>query len=302
MPAQGGDNRSRLRHPEGAFLMSETDPIPRALTIAGSDSGGGAGIQADIKTFAAFGVYGASAITAVTAQNTVAVGNWLAMPPELVGEQIDAVLSDIGATAVKTGMLANAGIVSAVATALRRHDAGPIVVDPVIVSSSGRQLLDDDGVAALVSELLPLAHLVTPNLPEAEALTGASIHSWEDAKDAARRLVDMGARSAVITGGHFDDPGNATDLYFDGAAFRDFTAVRIDSPNTHGTGCTFSAAIAAGLAKGMKPSDAVALAKSYVTLAMQHAFPVGGGAGPLHHFYRYWQPTGRRYRPGVAPR
>ncbi|TAK72584.1 MAG: bifunctional hydroxymethylpyrimidine kinase/phosphomethylpyrimidine kinase [Dehalococcoidia bacterium] len=282
--------------------MSETEPIARALTIAGSDSGGGAGIQADLKTFAAYGVYGASAVTAVTAQNTLGVGDWLAMPPELVAAQIDAVLSDIGATAVKTGMLTNAAVVSAVAEALRRHDAAPIVVDPVIVSSSGARLLDDGGVAALIRELLPLAHVVTPNLPEAEALTGASIRSWDDAKDAARRLVGMGARAAVITGGHFEDPANATDLYCDGEAFRDFTAVRIDTTNTHGTGCTFSAAIAAGLAKGMQLVDAVALAKSYVTLAMQHAYPVGGGTGPLHHFYRYWQPVGRRYRPGVAPR
>ena len=282
--------------------MSETDPIARALTIAGSDSGGGAGIQADLKTFAAFGVYGASAVTAVTAQNTLAVGDWLPMPPALVAEQIDAVLSDIGASALKTGMLANAGVVSAVAAALRRHDAGPLVVDPVIVSSSGAHLLDDDGVTALARELLPLAHVVTPNLPEAETLTGKSIRSWDDAKDAARQLVEMGARSVVITGGHFDDPSNATDLYFDGEGFRDFTAVRIDTASTHGTGCTFSAAIAAGLAKGMKMVDAIALAKSYVTLAMQHAYPIGGGAGPLHHFYRYWQPVGRRYRPGVAPK
>ncbi len=282
--------------------MSETEPIARALTIAGSDSGGGAGIQADLKTFAAFGVYGASAVTAVTAQNTLGVIDWLAMPPELVRAQIDAVLSDIGATAVKTGMLANAGVVSAVAEPLRRYDAAPLVVDPVIVSSSGSRLLDDDGVDALVRELLPLALVVTPNLPEAEVLTGASIRSWDDAKDAARRLVELGARSAVITGGHFDNPRNATDLYFDGAAFRDFTAVRVDTTNTHGTGCTFSAAIAAGLAKSMKPADAVTLAKSYVTLAMQHAYPVGSGAGPLHHFFRYWQPSGPRYRPGVGPR
>ncbi len=301
MPAQGVDNRPRLRHPEGAFLMSETDTIPRALTIAGSDSGGGAGIQADLKTFAAFGVYGASAVTAVTAQNTLGVGSWLAMPPALVGEQIDVVLSDIGASAIKTGMLANAAIVSATAAALRRYDAAPVVVDPVIVSSSGRQLLDGDGVNALIRELLPLAHIVTPNLPEAETLAGASIHSWDDAKAAARRLVELGAHSVVITGGHFDSDHNATDLYFDGEAFRDFTAVRIDTTNTHGTGCTFSAAIAAGLAKGMKTADAVALAKSYVTLAMQHAYPIGGGTGPLHHFFRYWQPTGRRYRPGVKP-
>ncbi len=283
-------------------MSDDSGAAPRALTIAGSDSSGGAGIQADLKTFAAFGVYGTSAITAVTAQNTLGVGDWLAMPAALVGAQIDAVLSDIGAGAVKTGMLANAGIVEAVAAKLREHGVEMLVVDPVIVATSGVRLLDDEGVAALVRELLPLALAVTPNLPEAEALTGRTILSWDDAKGAAEQIVGMGARSVVITGGHFDGDHNATDLYYDGRGFRDFTAIRIDTPNTHGTGCTFSAAIAAGLAKGMATSDAVALAKSYVTLAMQHAYPIGQGHGPLHHFYRYWQPLGRRYRPGVAPR
>lgn len=283
-------------------MSDDSGAAPRALTIAGSDSSGGAGIQADLKTFAAFGVYGTSAITAVTAQNTLGVGDWLAMPAALVGAQIDAVLSDIGAGAVKTGMLANAGIVSTVAAKLREHGVEMLVVDPVIVATSGVRLLDDEGVAALVRELLPLALAVTPNLPEAEALTGRTILSWDDAKGAAEQIVGMGARSVVITGGHFGGDHNATDLYYDGRGFRDFTAIRIDTPNTHGTGCTFSAAIAAGLAKGMATSDAVALAKSYVTLAMQHAYPIGQGHGPLHHFYRYWQPLGRRYRPGVAPR
>ena len=283
-------------------MSDDSGAAPRALTIAGSDSSGGAGIQADLKTFAAFGVYGTSAITAVTAQNTLGVGDWLAMPAALVGAQIDAVLSDIGAGAVKTGMLANAGIVEAVAAKLREHGVEMLVVDPVIVATSGVRLLDDEGVAALVRELLPLALAVTPNLPEAEALTGRTILSWDDAKGAAEQIVGMGARSVVITGGHFGGDHNATDLYYDGRGFRDFTAIRIDTPNTHGTGCTFSAAIAAGLAKGMATSDAVALAKSYVTLAMQHAYPIGQGHGPLHHFYRYWQPLGRRYRPGVAPR
>jgi hydroxymethylpyrimidine/phosphomethylpyrimidine kinase len=283
-------------------MSDEIAAAHRALTIAGSDSGGGAGIQADLKTFAAFGVYGASAITAVTAQNTLGTSDWLAMPPELVGAQIEAVLSDIGAGAVKTGMLASAGIVSAVAAQLRAHGVDKLVVDPVISATSGARLLDDDGVAALIRELLPLALVVTPNLPEAEALTGQSIRSWGDAKGAAERIAGMGARAVVITGGHFDSDHNATDLYYDGRGFRDFTAIRIETPNTHGTGCTFSAAIAAGLAKGMATSDAVALAKSYVTLAMQHAYPIGRGHGPLHHFYRYWQPLGPRYRPGVKPK
>ncbi len=282
-------------------MTTDTDAAPRALSIAGSDSGGGAGIQADLKTFAAYGVYGASAITAVTAQNTLGVVDWQAMGAELVAAQIDAVLSDIGATAVKTGMLANSEIVVAVAAQLRAHAVGKLVVDPVIAASDGHALLDEGALPALVRELLPMALVITPNIPEAEALTGRSLRSWEDVKDAAKQIVEMGARSVVIKGGHFDDAANATDLFYDGRDLRDFTAIRIATASTHGTGCTFSAAITAGLAKGLATADAVALAKSYVTLAMQHAYPVGRGNGPLHHFYRYWQPTGRRYRAGVRP-
>jgi len=281
-------------------MQQDADSAARALTIAGSDSGAGAGIQADLKTFAAFGVYGTSAITAVTAQNTLGVGSMLALPAPLVVAQIDAVLSDIGAGAVKTGMLANAPIVREVAAALRAHGVEQLVVDPVMVATGGARLLEDDAVRALRRELLPLALVVTPNVAEAEALTGRAISSWAEAKDAAAQIVRMGARTVVITGGHFEKAGNATDLFFDGAAYRDYTAVRIDSRHTHGTGCTFSAAIAAGLAKGISLRDAIALAKSYVTLAIQHAYPIGSGQGPVHHFYRYWQPTGVRYRPGVA--
>ena len=277
------------------------DLAPRALTVAGSDSGGGAGIQADLKTFSAFGVYGASAITAVTAQNTRGVDAVLPIPPALVASQIDAVLSDIGADAVKTGMLANAPIVRAVAMSLRSHGVDNLVVDPVMLSKSGAALLDDDAIDALKRELLPLALIVTPNRPEAEALAGHAIDTWDDAKQAARELVAMGARSAVIKGGHFEG-ANATDLFYDGASFRDYTAVRVDSTSTHGTGCTFAAAIAAGVAKGLQLTDAIAQAKSYVTLAIQHAYPVGHGVGPLHHFYRYWQPSGPKYRPGIGVR
>jgi len=283
-------------------MSDDITSAPRALTIAGSDSGGGAGIQADLKTFAAFGVYGTSAITAVTAQNTLEVADWLAMPVDLVGKQIDAVLSDIGADAVKTGMLANAGIIREVAAKLRAHGVDKLVVDPVMVAKGGRKLLEGDAVDALIRDLLPLALVVTPNLPEAEVLTNRAIRSWDDAKGAAAQIVEMGARSVVIKGGHFEGDSNATDLYYDGHGYRDFTAIRIDTPNTHGTGCTFASAIAAGLAKGMQTTDAVALAKSYVTLAIQHAYPIGHGHGPVHHFYRYWQPMGPRYRPGVAPR
>jgi len=274
------------------------EQAPCALTIAGSDSGGGAGIQADLKTFAAFGVYGTSAITAVTAQNTREVTDWLAMPPELVAKQIDAVMSDIGADAVKTGMLANADIIEIVAARLREHGVQNLVVDPVMVAKGGHKLLEDDAVSALIRDLLPLALVVTPNLPEAEVLTGHPIRNWDDAKTAAQEIATMGARSVVIKGGHFEGDANATDLFFDARGFRDFTSVRIDSQNTHGTGCTFASAIAAGLAKGMAVPDAVALAKSYVTLAIQHAYTIGHGHGPVHHFYRYWQPMGPRYKAG----
>jgi len=271
---------------------------PRALTIAGSDSGGGAGIQADLKTFAAMGVYGASAVTAVTAQNTLGVSDWLAMPEQLVAGQIDAVLSDIGADAVKTGMLANAMIIETVAAKVREHNVERLVVDPVMVAKGGHKLLEDDAVEALVRALLPLAAIVTPNVPEAEVLIGGRIETWDEMRGAAERIVAMGARSVVVKGGHLATPEASTDLYYDGRGFREFTAVRVDTKNTHGTGCTFASAIAAGLAKGLDVPGAVALAKSYVTLALQHAFPVGHGHGPVHHFYRFWQPSGPRYKPG----
>jgi hydroxymethylpyrimidine/phosphomethylpyrimidine kinase len=273
--------------------------VPRALTIAGSDSGGGAGIQADLKTFAAMGVYGASAITAVTAQNTLGVTDWLAMPEQLVAAQIDAVLDDIGADAVKTGMLANAAIIETVASKLMEHGVKQLVVDPVMVAKGGAKLLEDDAVAALTKELLPMALVVTPNIPEAEALTGMRIGGWDDMRTAAEQIVAMGAKAVVVKGGHFENSDASTDLYYDGSNFREYPARRIDTKNTHGTGCTFASAIAAGLAKGLDVPGAVALAKSYVTLAIQHAYPAGAGHGPVHHFYRFWQPTGAKYKPGV---
>jgi len=281
-------------------MSNRHETIPRALTIAGSDSGGGAGIQADLKTFAALGVYGASAITAVTAQNTREVTDWLAMPAGLIAKQIDAVLSDIGANAVKTGMLANAAIIEAVAATVREHGVDNLVVDPVMVAKGGHKLLEDGAVAALVERLLPLAAVITPNLPEAEVIAGGPIASWDDAREAARRIVGLGARAVVVKGGHFAEQGTSTDLYYDGEHFREYSAVRVRTQNTHGTGCTFASAIAAGLARGAAMTDAIAMAKSYVTLAIQHAYPVGHGHGPVHHFYRYWQPAGqKRYRPGV---
>ena len=272
---------------------------PRALTIAGSDSGGGAGIQADLKTFAAMGVYGTSAITAVTAQNTLGVTDWLAMPEQLVAEQIDAVLGDIGADAVKTGMLANAAIIETVASKLREHGVTNLVVDPVMVAKGGAKLLEDDAVEALIRDLLPMALVVTPNIPESEVLTGLRIQSWDGMRAAAEKIVAMGARAVVVKGGHFEASGASTDLYYDGHGFREYPARRIDTKNTHGTGCTFASAIAAGLAKGLDVPGAVALAKSYVTLAIQHSYAIGRGHGPVHHFYRFWQPAGAKYTPGL---
>jgi hydroxymethylpyrimidine kinase/phosphomethylpyrimidine kinase len=285
-------------------MSDDLSQAPRALTIAGSDSGGGAGIQADLKTFSAYGVYGASAITAVTAQNTLGVTGWLAMPAALVEGQIDAVLTDIGAGAVKTGMLANAAIVRAVAAKMREQAVDNLVLDPVMIATSGDRLLEEAAVDALIHDLIPLALVVTPNVAEAEALTNRTIRSWDDVRGAAAQIVEMGARSVVITGADVAaaKPGSAIDLFYDGHAYRELAAIRVDTTSTHGTGCTFSSAIAAGLAKDMDLAGAVTLAKSYVTLAIQHAYPVGHGHGPVHHFFRYWQPIGPKYRPGVTPR
>jgi hydroxymethylpyrimidine/phosphomethylpyrimidine kinase len=236
-------------------------------------------------------VYGASAITAITAQNTQHVTDVLALPPALVTAQIDAVIDDIGADAVKTGMLANAEIIEAAADAVRRHDLRPLVVDPVMVAKSGDSLLRDGAVQALRERLVPLATVLTPNLPEAEVLLGRKLDSWDDVREGARELVAMGARAVVMKGGHREGP--AIDLLLEGEAFHEFTAQRVDTKNTHGTGCTFASAIAAGLAKGSDIRGSVAFAKAYVTKALQSAYDVGQGHGPVHHFYRFWQPTTR---------
>ena len=259
-------------------------PRAKALTIAGSDSGGGAGIQADLKTFAALGVYGSSALTAITAQNTVGVTAVHEIPVEVISAQIDAVLDDIGADAIKTGMLSSSAIIECVSTAIRRRQVQHLVVDPVMVAKSGDSLLREDAIDSLRNLLLPLAAVVTPNIPEAEALTSRTIASPGDARRAAREIVDLGCRAVVVKGGHLDGP--ATDLLFDGVDFLEFTSPRIDTKNTHGTGCTFASAVAAGLARGMSTPSAVALAKDYVTEAIRHSFPIGQGHGPLNHFYR----------------
>ena len=263
-----------------------------ALTIAGSDSSGGAGIQADLKTFAAFGVYGASAITAVTAQSTKGIEATVALEADLVTAQIEAVAGDLEIHATKIGMLANAAIAEAVAAAIAELDLPLVVVDPVIVSSSGDRLLDEDGVRVLCSELLPRARVVTPNIPEAEALSGRRIHSMDDAYEAARRIQDMGAAAVIITGGHRTDPEGRTpndevvDLLVDAGAFFELRVPRIESRHTHGTGCTFSSAVAAGLALGLALPDAAARAQQYVAGAIAHAPGLGHGRGPLDHFWQ----------------
>ena len=260
--------------------------VPTAMTIAGSDSGGGAGIQADLKTFAALGVYGTSTLTAITAQNTVGVTAVHEIPVDIIAAQIEAVVTDIGADAVKTGMLASTAIIECVASEIQRHGVTQLVVDPVMVAKSGDTLLREDAVQSLCTQLIPLAALVTPNIPEAQALTGMEISSDNAMRIAAQRFIEMGARAVVVKGGHREGP--ATDLFYDGSNFREFTAPRVETANTHGTGCTFASAAAAGLARGMTLQDAVALAKDYVTEAIRNSFPMGRGHGPLNHFYKLW--------------
>ncbi len=260
--------------------------MPSVLTIAGSDSSAGAGIQADLKTCAAVDVYCTTAITAVTAQNTIGVTAVHALPPEIVAAQIDAVVADIRPDAVKTGMLANAAIIEVVAEKLRAYSLSNLVVDPVMVAKSGDRLLRQDAVDALRVLLLPLAKVVTPNIPEAEVLIGRSLRTDAEIRDAAREIQAMGARSVVIKGGHRQGD-TAVDLLFDGSDFHEFSAPRIETTSTHGTGCTFAAAIAAFLARGESVPDAVRQAKDFVTEALRSASPIGSGHGPLNHFHRW---------------
>ncbi|HEY8425746.1 MAG TPA: bifunctional hydroxymethylpyrimidine kinase/phosphomethylpyrimidine kinase [Limnochordales bacterium] len=265
--------------------MVQASRLPRALTIAGSDSGGGAGIQADLKTFFALGVYGMSAITALTAQNTRGVQAVHEVPAEMVAQQIDSVATDIGIDAAKTGMLASAAIVEAVADRVRVHGLRQLVVDPVMVAKSGDPLLAADAVEAVRRLLLPAALVVTPNLPEAARLTGLTVDSPEAMREAARRLHAMGARYVVVKGGHrLDRREEAVDLVFDGSSFVELAGPRFDTPHTHGTGCTFSAAIAAYLARGLEPVEAIRQAKAFVTRAIRAAVPLGAGHGPTHHW------------------
>lgn len=288
--------------------------VPRALTIAGSDSGGGAGIQADLKTFQELGVYGMSAITAITVQNTLGVHGVYPLPPEASAEQIEAVGSDLGVDALKTGMLFSADIIRMVAEQIRKFGWDKVVVDPVMIAKGGAELLRIEAVQALKEDLLPLALVVTPNIPEAEVLSGISIRSMGDRREAARRIRDLGAKIVVIKGGHdagedgevgwssesrehgaekrglsrnsdyHQGSGQVVDLVYDGKVFTELTGKRVHTVHTHGTGCTFSAAIAAGLAKGMTPLVAIANARAFIQAAIEDVLNLGGGHGPTNHW------------------
>jgi len=273
-----------------ASVAEEGLPMRRALTIAGSDSGGGAGIQADLKTFAALGVYGMSAITSVTAQNTLGVQGVFDLPPEFVGLQIDAVVTDIGVDAVKTGMLSHAGIIEVVADRVKAYALPHLVVDPVMVAKSGDPLLRPEARDALITQLLPLAEVLTPNLHEASVLAGLPIEGLEDMRRAAETIHALGPRYIVIKGGHLESA--PADLLFDGQRFVVLRGERIATPHTHGTGCTFASAIAAGLAKGLPVEEAVREAKAYVTEAIRYALPLGRGHGPTNHFALLYKAAG----------
>jgi len=278
--------------------MSETPP--RLLTIAGSDSGGGAGIQADLKTFAAHGGYGMSVVTAVTAQNTRGVTAVEEVSPELVTAQLEAVLGDVGADAVKIGMLANAPIVEAVAAVLRRHRPEHVVLDPVMVAQSGDPLLRDDAIAALRDHLFPLATVITPNLPETRRLSELPVDTEAQRIEAARWLITRGELPAVLVKGGHDEGEEVVDLLVTSAVaggVRRFAHPRIETTSTHGTGCTLSSAIAARLAHGYRLPEAVAGAVDYLYGAIAAAYPLGGGHGPVDHLYRLTIPVDRPEEP-----
>ncbi|MDQ6720668.1 MAG: bifunctional hydroxymethylpyrimidine kinase/phosphomethylpyrimidine kinase [Candidatus Dormibacteraeota bacterium] len=257
--------------------------LPVALTIAGSDSGGGAGIQADLKTFAALGVHGTSAITAITAQNTVTVTDIFELPTRIIIAQIDAVVSDLGVEAVKTGMLASSRIIEAVAGAIEANGIRNLVVDPVMVAKGGAKLLHDDAIDALRARLLPLAAVITPNLPEAAVILGRPIRTIDERREAARDLVALGPRAAVVKGGHAG--GDVTDVYWDGSEMIELPGTRVPTANTHGSGCVFSAAIAAGLAKGLDSLAAVRQAKEFISGAIELSLEIGHGHGPVNPMF-----------------
>ncbi|MBT9175570.1 MAG: Hydroxymethylpyrimidine/phosphomethylpyrimidine kinase [candidate division WS2 bacterium] len=258
--------------------------IPLALTIAGSDSGGGAGIQADLKTFSALGVFGMSVITALTAQNTLGVQGIYDISPEFIGQQIDSIFQDMGTDAIKTGMLSNSSTIRMVAQKMREYKVNKLVVDPVMVAKGGDRLLRAEAEDTLREALLPLCLVVTPNIPEAEVISGISIHSLMEMKKAARIIHQKGPKNVVIKGGHLEGD-QSIDLLYDGQNFLELSAPRVNTTNTHGTGCTFASAITAHLAKGLSIPEAVENAKEYLTtiLKLSSDLQIGRGVGPLNH-------------------
>lgn len=260
------------------------------LTIAGSDSSGGAGIQADLKTFAAHGTFGMSVITAVTAQNTQGVTMVQDIDAEVVEAQINAVFDDIRVDAVKIGMVSHPEIIKTIAGRLRYYKPQIVVLDPVMISKSGYPLLAPEACETLVKELLPLATLVTPNLPEAEVISGMKVETKAEMLPVAARILELGAQAVLVKGGHLN--GSADDLLFDGSMERWFMGERIDTKNTHGTGCTLSSSLAANLALGLSLAEAVAASKAYVTEAIEYSLPIGGGCGPTHHFVDLYRKAG----------
>lgn len=258
---------------------------PVALTLATSDSGGGAGIQADIKAMEAQGVFATSVLAAITAQNTRAVTAVHELPPDVVAAQIDAVAEDFPIEAAKTGMLFSSPLIETVVAGIEKHGLFPLVVDPVMVSKSGHKLLQDRAVDTVRRVLIPLATVVTPNAHEASVLADLPLRTRDDAREAARRIYALGPQAVLVKGGHIEVEDEAVDLLFDGDRFQTFSAPRIDTANTHGTGCTYASAIAANLAKGIPLAAAIGRAKQYVTEAIRHALSLGHGHGPTNHFY-----------------
>ncbi len=256
--------------------------IPRALTIAGSDSGGGAGIQADLKTFTVRRVYGMSAITAITAQNTRGVEGIHPIPLDMIAKQIEMVIEDIGTDAVKTGMLGTPEIIQLVSEKLKYYQVPNVVVDPVMVAKGGAKLLQDEAVESLIKYLLPLATVVTPNIPEAEVITKKRIDNMEAMRTAAKEIIEMGAKAVIVKGGHLEE--EPTDLFFDGTEFMTFPGVRVQTRHTHGTGCTFAACITAELAKGVNLPEAIHTAKAFITAAITNELGLGQGHGPTNHW------------------
>lgn len=260
--------------------------LKTALTVAGSDCSGGAGIQADLKTFSANGVFGMSVITSVVAENTSRVISVQNISPEIITDQIDAVFEDIEVNAVKVGMLSDSVRIDTVAAALKKYEVKYAVIDPVMIAKGGHALMQENALSALVNKIIPLAYVLTPNIPEAQTITGIEISTIDDMKKAAEKIYSMGAKNVLVKGGHLS--GEAIDLLFDGKDFEFYSRERINTKNTHGTGCTYSSAIAANLAKDIPIKSAVENAKDYVTNAIRYSLEIGKGHGPTNHFYKLY--------------